>query len=236
MVVSVLTAWGCGSEHGHWGYEGETGPAHWAQLSAENAACGTGRSQSPIDIVATEVGDLPPLVLHYDGRVTGIMNNGHAVQLDVEPGNWMEVNGRRWPLAQVHFHGPSEHHIGGVNFPLEAHFVHRNDAGDLAVLAVLFREGESDAVLPGLSAPLPRPGDPARPLSLPLRDLAPSHNDLAYFRYDGSLTTPPCTEGVQWHVLQSARPLAPGQLSAFTQAVNPNARDIQPLHARLVRR
>jgi carbonic anhydrase len=107
MVASLLTAWGCESGHPHWGYEGKAGPDHWAQLSADNAACGSGRSQSPIDIVAPEDVDLPPIDLQYNGRLTAITNNGHAVQLEVEPGNWLEIAGHRWALAQVHFHSPA---------------------------------------------------------------------------------------------------------------------------------
>lgn len=238
-VFSLLAAWSCtgGQDQPrdiHWGYEGEGAPAHWAALSAEYATCGSGAAQSPIDIVLTEDVDLPPLALQYAGRVTAAVNNGHAVQLDVEPGNHLDVAGRQWTLAQVHFHAPSEHRVNGEPFPLEAHFVHRDDAGNLAVLSRLFREGDAHPALDAIGAPLPARGDAPRPLAVPLSMLLPADADLAHYRYDGSLTTPPCTEGVQWYVLRTVEMLSPEQLAAFTRAAGPNARGVQPLNGRRV--
>lgn len=235
VVAGLATASCAAHEAAHWSYTGESGPEHWGSLSPEFAGCASGQRQSPIDIAATGDANLPPMTATYGGRSTQIVNNGHAIQLDVEAGQTLEIGGRRWTLAQVHFHTPAEHRVRGEWFPLEAHFVHRDADGNLAVVGQLYRPGAADAVLAEIVPALPGAAGDARPLAIPLSTFGPSAPALAYYRYDGSLTTPPCTEGVAWHVMQAIRQASPAQIAAFVNLTHENARPLQPLHGREVR-
>lgn len=237
VAASVVTAWSCTQAHEkagvHWTYTGEAGPAHWGALSPDFTACASGQRQSPTDIVPPSQASLGPVVLHYDGATTTVVNNGHAIQLNVEPGNWLEVDGHRSDLAQVHLHSPSEHRIKGEQFPLEAHFVHTGEAGTLTVVSVLYRGGEASALLAGILSTLTSDTREATPFTMPLSAFGPGTRS-AYFHYEGSLTTPPCTEGVAWYVLQDTHSATTDQIAAVTRLVGENARPVQPLYGRQV--
>jgi carbonic anhydrase len=235
MVGSVAAASCTAHEAVHWSYTGESGPEHWGSLSPEFAGCASGQRQSPIDIVPAGEADRPPMVVQYGGRSTQIVNNGHAIQLDVEAGQTLAIDGRRWTLAQVHFHTPAEHRVRGEWFPLEAHFVHRDADGHLAVVGQLYRPGAADAVLAQIVPSLPGGAGESRALAIRLSGLGPSAPALAYYRYDGSLTTPPCAEGVAWHVMQDIRQASPAQIAAFVNLTHENARPLQHLNGREVR-
>lgn len=216
--------------HAQWSYEGEHGPAHWAASFPECA----GTAQSPIDLTGAEPAELMPLQFGYreaEGRVRDL---GHAIQVDID-GGALQVGDDRYELRQIHFHAPSEHTIDGKAADAAAHFVHADAAGALAVVAVLFVAG--DAAYPaidGLWRHLPGAEHADKPIALNVADLLPPRH--GYYTYQGSLTTPPCTEGVRWIVLQDPLHVSAGQLQALQGFYNGNARPVQPLNDRSIRR
>jgi len=234
LVVWLLVLPSHGEEEIHWTYSGEHGPEHWAELSEAFVSCGVGLNQSPIDIVKPVEAELAPIELFRRGSTTTLVNNGHTLQVNVEPGSWLTVEGMKFELLQFHFHSPSEHRIQGEPFPLEAHLVHRNDKSELAVVAVLFRYGEPNRGLTAIEASASSEIGKVVPLSIPLADLATASAQEQYYRYSGSLTTPPCTEGVRWYVLEDTRSVSNEQVSAFVDLIGEDARGPQPLNARLV--
>lgn len=228
-----LQAWA-----GAWSYSGAQGPEHWAELTAEYEACGTGRNQSPVDLRGALDADLQPMKFHYEAGVQDVVNNGHTVQVNVSPGSYIEVNGEQYELKQFHFHAPSENLIEGRSFPLEGHFVHANKNGNLAVVAVMYTDDGDGERLRQLWQQLPGQSGEKKDLrSLKLAaasSILPS--DRSYYRFNGSLTTPPCSEGVLWLVMKDSVAVSPGQVAAFRQAIggHANNRPVQPLNARAV--
>lgn len=229
-VSSILLA----AEDKHWSYSGDTGPENWAKLSPEFAACGIGFNQSPINITKTVAADLEPLQFNYKSNSTVIVNNGHTLQIDAGPDSWLRAGGDNFQLMQFHVHSPSEHRVNGEIFPLEGHFVHRNKKGALAVVAVLFRAGEWNNDLARFGAAAPKELHQPEPINLEFADLELFRNHESYYRYNGSLTTPPCTEGVQWYVLKDPGQIAPEQAVAFVTLIGEDARGPQPINARIV--
>jgi len=234
LGASLVAAAAFAGEGIHWGYSGPSGPDHWAELSEEFAACAEGRNQSPIDIAAPVEANLTPIELDYSGRTAALLNNGHTIQVDVSPGSSLSADGLEFELVQFHFHSPSENRVRGERFPLEAHFVHKGASGELAVLAVLFRSGAAEPSLESIWANIPAKAGESTALELALSELSFMPQDRSYYRYSGSLTTPPCTEGVRWYVLKSNSSVSPEQASAFVDAIGENARAPQPLNSRLV--
>ena len=222
------------AEDGHWSYSGKTGPEHWAELSPEFAACGIGLNQSPIDITRTFETELDALQFNYDTTSTVIVNNGHTLQINVEPGSWMSIGDEDFQLLQLHFHSPSEHEIDGEKFALEGHLVHQDSSGGLAVVAVLFREGEWNSDLADFGTAGPTELNQPEPIEFEFADLELFRNHEFYYRYNGSLTTPPCTEGVRWHVLKEPGQIAPEQAANFVRLIGEDARGPQPVNARIV--
>jgi len=219
-----------------WSYSGESAAVHWGSLSPKFSACSEGRQQAPIDILDPVDAELPALELRYGLQLEQLAHTGHALQAFVFPGSWLVANGHRFELLEFHFHSPSENRIGGKQFPLEAHFVHRGLRGEIAMLGVLFEVGARNRSLADILAAVPHgPGTAeAGHLKLRAQDLLP--DERAYFLYSGSLTTPPCTEGVRWFVMQTPLAGSTPQIAEFLAAVGPNARSAQPLHSRLVLR
>lgn len=229
LSVSAFSAGGI-----HWEYSGEAGPEHWAKLDPEYSAC-AGKNQSPVNLTAFVESELAPLVFSYGGGSAEILNNGHTVQINALPGSSLSVDGMQFALKQFHFHAPSENLIDGKSFPLEAHLVHADQDGHLAVVAVLFTEGAANTVLEKAWAHLPETaGDPLTlPPGISPLDLLPSNRD--YYRYNGSLTTPPCSEGVRWLVMKNPVPASKAQVDAFTHVMHhPNNRPVQAVNARSV--
>ena len=217
----------------HWGYSGEAGAAHWAELSP---AC-AGSNQSPVDLARFAEADLPPIQFSYAASVIDVVNNGHTVQVASAPGSQITIDGRIYRLLQVHFHAPSEHHINGDSFPLEAHLVHAAENGDLAVVGVMYEAGDANGALAETLANVPDAVDEKHMFSAPLApaDLLPAERD--YYRLSGSLTTPPCTEGVLWLVMKQPMAASPAQIETFAKMLpEPNNRPLQPLNARIVLR
>jgi len=221
-------------EDSHWSYSGETGPENWAKLSPEFAACGIGFNQSPINITETIAADLETLQFDYESNSTVIVNNGHTLQINVGPNSWLRAGSENFQLMQLHFHSPSEHQIKGEIFPLEGHFVHRNASGALAVVGVLFRIGEWNTELARFGAAAPNELNQPAPIILDFADLEFYRDHESYYRYNGSLTTPPCTEGVQWYVLKKPGHIAAEQAVSFVTLIGEDARGPQPINARIV--
>jgi len=222
-----------GDDAPHWTYKGDTGPEHWAELSPDYVTCGIGVHQSPVDIVNTIAAKLDPLVFDYQSRGTEIVNNGHTLQVNAEPGSELRVGGEIFELLQIHVHSPSEHRINGEAFPLEAHFVHQDAQGSLAVVAVLFRSGAWNEYLAKIGNEAPEVGRSAT-IDLDFRTLPIYHDHLSYYRYSGSLTTPPCTEGVRWFVLKAVTTASPAQAATFVSFIGEDARGPQPINARVI--
>ena len=220
----------------HWGYAGDTGPLRWAELSAAYRAC-AGSNQSPVDLARFAEADLAPIQFDYAASGVEVVNNGHTVQVTSAAGSQLTVDGRVYRLRQFHFHAPSEHRVNGESFPMEAHLVHTAADGALAVVAVLFSAGDASAALAGTLKNVPASANETHVFRSPLApaDLLPANRD--YYRLNGSLTTPPCTEGVLWLVLKQPALASPAQIEALTKLLpGPNNRPLQPLNARIVLR
>jgi len=236
LAAVILVGSAVAGEDVHWTYSGEHGPEHWGELSEAFEACSEGRNQSPVDIVDPVDADLEPIVLSYGGSTTAVVNNGHTLQVDVGPGSSLYVDGQKFELVQFHVHSPSEHRIGGKAFPMEAHFVHSNDRSELAVVGVLFRDGSRHPGLGAIGAAAPAEAGKSEPFDIPVGDLAVVPDGRAHYRYSGSLTTPPCTEGVRWLILEETGSLSSEQVETFVNLIGEDARGPQPLNGRLVLR
>ncbi len=224
------------ADHGtHWGYSGAEGPAHWGKLDPHFTTCQTGNSQTPIDLANFVDSQKPPIGFHYQPGGEDEVNNGHTIQINYDHGSSITLDGRDYELKQYHFHTPSENHIRGREFPMEAHLVHADRDGHLLVIAVMFNEGDENPALTTPWAAMPDHPDGSAHLDrlASAEELLPKNRD--YYRFTGSLTTPPCTEGVTWIVMKEPVSASAAQISRFTQSIgHPNNRPIQPLNARVV--
>lgn len=219
----------------HWAYTGHHGsPAHWGELDPKFEACATGKTQSPIDIRDAVKADLPALDFSYPALAPTLVNNGHTVQVNLPDGASLKVGERSYKLLQFHFHTPSEEAVNGKRFAMVAHFVHRDADGKLGVVGLLLKAGQPNAAFAPVFAHLPRPGESITVdgLALDLAAMLPA--DKGYYSFAGSLTTPPCSEGVSWMVLKQPVALGPKQIAAFRQLFNANARPLQPVNGRLL--
>ncbi len=217
----------------HWSYEGETGPAQWSELDKANEACLEGSKQTPIDITNARVANLPDLTFNYAPITGSVVNNGHTIQIDVTPGDTMTTKGITYGLAQFHFHGPSEHTVGGKAYPLEMHLVHKDPSGKLAVVGVLIGEGVENAAFKAVIDNLPTEENKPKAIVAPIDPKAMIPAIQATYRYDGSLTTPPCSEGVDWNVMAQPITMSKAQIAAITAKFHePNNRPVQKLGSR----
>lgn len=220
----------------HWTYDGSEGPAHWGSLDATWSACSTGKEQSPIDLggkLAPRQGSIDE---HFLNSSLVLFHNGHTVQAALDHGSTLTVEASQYNALQFHFHHPSEHTVNGKTFPAEIHLVHRNVNGALAVLGVFIAGDATDnPALEALIVRLPLVAGDSVKVSSPvdvgtlLGAQADSEN---YFSYLGSLTTPPCTEGVHWIVRERPIQASARQLERLKKALGENARPVQPLFAR----
>ena len=217
----------------HWTYEGEEGPEHWGDLDPAYKFCGTGKNQSPIDVTAPVEQDLANIVFHYQPSEVNILNNGHTVQVNYDAGSYIELNGARYDVAQFHYHAPSEHAVDGKLFAAELHIVHKSADGSLAVVGILLDEGvQNDAYLP-FTENLPAKESEATDAGVTINaaDLLPA--EQTSFRYSGSLTTPPCSEGVNWLLMTTPVEISTEQIEALTSLFEEgNNRPVQPLNDR----
>jgi carbonic anhydrase len=231
----ALAAWSSHAEGPHWSYAGHGGPMHWAHLDAAFEACANGTRQSPIDIRDAVKAELPALGFQYGGAEPTIVNNGHTIQVNLPAGQSLSVGDKTYELLQFHFHTPSEEQIAGKHAAMVAHFVHRNAAGELGVVGVLIQPGKSNAAYAPIFEHLPRTGEriTVDGLKLDLPALLPA--DKGYYAFEGSLTTPPCSEGVNWMVLKTPVRLGADQIKAFRRIYNANARPIQAANGRVIK-
>lgn len=233
-ALSLAAAGASEHEHAHWGYAGAGAPAEWGRLSPDFAACETGRAQSPVDIVHAVPATLGPIAVHYQAGPMQVVNNGHTIQANAAPGSFIELEGGHFDLAQFHFHHPSEHAVDGKRAPMELHLVHRNAAtGELAVLGVMIVPGAASPVLDAVWAAMPaQEGTAPDPVAVDPAELLPA--DPAYFRYEGSLTTPPCSEVVHWITYKQPVTASDAQIERFATLFSDNARPLQPLNRRFI--
>lgn len=219
----------------HWSYQGEGGPLNWGKLNPANAKCDSGERQSPIDIRDGIKVDLDPIVFDYKASRFSVLDNGHTIQVNIGAGNYISVLGHNYELVQFHFHKPSEERVNGKSFEMVAHLVHKDTDGNLAVVAVLIERGKAHSLVQHVWNNLPlEKNEPVQALStMDMNDILPVKRD--YFTYMGSLTTPPCTEGVLWLVMKEPIEISPDQLAIFSRLYPMNARPIQKNSGRLIK-
>jgi len=236
LAAALLVATGSAlpaQEHPHWSYEGAAAPDHWGELEKDYAPCKLGKEQSPVDIRDTKKADLPPIAFAYTPGPAEIVNNGHTVQVTPSAGGSIRVGASEYKLVQFHLHTPSEERIQGQPHAMVAHFVHKNAAGNLAVVAVLLDGGRESGAWKPIFESLPGGEGETRALTGvdPARLLP---RGLGYFTFLGSLTTPPCSEGVRWFVLKEPVTVSPADIAAFQKLYPHNARPVQPLNGRTI--
>jgi carbonic anhydrase len=216
----------------HWTYSGEEGPEAWGDLATEYALCKTGKSQSPIDFTyaVTHSGGI---TMSYQPTHVNMVNNGHTIQVNYDPGSYMELDGVRYDLLQFHFHAPSEHTENGTTATMELHLVHKSAEGNLAVVGLMLDAGADNAVLAKFWDKIP-----TKPEAITLTDTINIAEALPtaspYYSYSGSLTTPPCSEGVKWTVLDDRGQVSPAQVQSFMTIIGMDARPVQPLNDRVL--
>jgi len=259
-LLSLMLILGCGSEQNaqmaekqeakssarpaHWGYGEENGPAKWASLDPAYSECGQGHSQSPIDISApaaeslsewdTEYGVTQIRIAHHQ-HVESIIDNGHTIQVNYSKGSTLTIEGKAYELKQFHFHTPSENTVNGNHYPMEMHMVHQSADGALAVYSAFFEQGDHNSNFDPIVKNLPNKAGDAHDLkdvTIDLDNLLPKSHNAYHFM--GSLTTPPCSEGVNWLVAVEAVQMSPEQLNEFAKRLNNNNRPTQPLYGRTI--
>jgi carbonic anhydrase len=219
----------------HWDYSGADGPEAWGQMKPEFSKCSSGTRQSPIDIRDGFKVELEAVSFDYKPSAFRVIDNGHTVQVNVAPGNFIEVMGRRFELVQFHFHRPSEERIDGKQFDMVVHLVHKDLDGHLAVIAVLLTRGSAQPIVQSVwnNLPLEKGEELAARTPLNPADLLPT--ERTYFTYMGSLTTPPCSEGVLWMVMKKPVEVSTDQIGIFSRLYPMNARPVQSASGRLIK-
>lgn len=221
----------------HWGYSGHEGPEYWGDLAEKFATCKAGVNQSPIDITSTIDAELQPITFNYKASGMQIVNNGHTIQINYDKGSTITVEGKTFNLLQFHFHAPSENTIDSKAFAMEGHFVHADDKGNLAVIGVMLNEGAENSSLANIWTIMPDHAGKTVVAdgTMNAMDLMPENKD--YYRFDGSLTTPPCSEGVTWMVMKNPINVSSEQAHKFAELFHGNnARPVQPINARTILR
>lgn len=238
-MFAALIAWGESTAEVLWGYEGNRGPAHWGSLDQGFSACAQGTEQSPVDLAAetdrpaAETDrDHPAIEFDYGLHLAMVANNGHTIQVNLERGSGITLDGTRYELLQFHFHHGSEHTFDGAQLPMEMHLVHRSDRGALAVVGVLLGEGAASEALAPVWERFPSQANWAVALPEEIDVMALLPEPRTAWRYRGSLTTPPCTEGVSWIVMSKPVTLSAAQIMAFGALYPRNFRPPQPLLGR----
>ena len=235
-LCPVCASAGLAAEGPHWSYEGATGPDKWGSLGGADNVCATGTQQSPVDIKGPVRAALPRLDIAWKRKADTIVNNGHTIQLNFADGGTLRVGRDTYKLAQFHFHRPSEHLFEGKGAAMEVHFVHAAEGGGNGVIGVLMAAGRSNATFSKIVSTMPAQEGPpvkADPAIDPY-GLLPGGRD--YFRYAGSLTTPPCAETVAWMVLSRPIEVAAADIASFAKLYPDNSRPAQKLNRRFLLR
>jgi carbonic anhydrase len=232
-----------------WDYEGAKGAEHWSELDPDYAVCNTGKEQSPIDIQNTEKADLPALRFESkSGPLKYLVNNGHTIRVNYHDapgtGNLLIVGDKTYQLTQFHFHHPSEEYIHGNPYAMVAHLMYRSSDGKAVGVAVLLKAGSANATIAKIWEHMPRTEskvltdfshqeEEVAGVEINPAGLLP--DNLAYYTYMGSVTAPPCTEGVKWLVLKTPVDISERQINAFARLYPHDVRPIQPLNERVVK-
>lgn len=234
VLLPLLLSPTAGEEGPHWDYRGDAGPENWGDLVPAFEMCAKGKNQSPINLEADIHADLP--VLGFDYKNPGIveeLNTGHAIQEQTRPGNFLVFDDDRFELKQLHFHSPSEHLVDDESYPMEVHLVHQDEKGRIAVVGLLFVEGKRNELMDRLPSFRVARGEDPYGDPIDYNELITDRGE--YFLYNGSLTTPPCTEGVRWIVIKQPIVASPEQIQHFHDLLGfDNNRPIQPHNSRLI--
>ncbi len=240
LGLGVLSAGLTSAQHSDWGYTGDTAPEKWGYIQGAEK-CGQSKSQSPINIVNTKVklnGKLPAPKFNYSlGDVKDIVDNGHSLQFDFKEGSYMEFEGTKYMLIQFHAHEESEHTIDGVRYPLELHFVHKSAAGKIIVVGVMVKEGEENSYFEKLKVfkSLAKNAKEDTDIAFDPEKMYPTNK--AYYTYEGSLTTPPCSDQVTWIVFKNPITMTEGEIEDVAKHLpKSNNRPVQPINGRVVNR
>jgi len=241
LIVAFMLAFGTTSvaqehqpEH-TWDYGDTLGPSHWGDLKPEFATCKTGHRQSPIDIRNARKTDLPAIEFDYKASPLHIIDNGHTIMINYAPGSSISVGGKKYVLKQFHFHRPSEEKINGKGYDMVVHLVHADEAGNLAVVAVLLQRGQDNPLIHELWNDLPKEKEKEELLDnvqIDVTQLLPA--DHGYYTFPGSLTTPPCSENVTWFVLKHPLAVSSAEINQFSKLYRHDARPTQPPYDRAV--
>jgi carbonic anhydrase len=222
-----------------WDYDGPRGAAHWSELDPDYAACNTGREQSPIDIRNARKTRLPAIRFEYQtSPVNYVINNGHTIRVNYHDapgsGNFLVVGDKRYHLTQFHFHRPSEEYLNGKQYAMVLHLMHTADDGEVAGVAVMLEKGDANQTIQQVWDHMPaKEGQEAAPgVNLDPSSMLP--HDTGYFQYRGSVTAPPCTEGVQWFVMKGTVSISARQIATFARLYPNDVRPVQPLNGRIV--
>lgn len=217
-----------------WSYDGEANPTRWAELNPDFATCELGKDQSPINITGAVKGKPAQISFNYNSTPLVIVNNGRTVQVNYAPGSTVTIDGEEYALLQFHFHTPSEHTIAGNASAMELHLVHRNAAGKLAVVGVMMKEGIANPIIAKIWQNIPSTGktNTVENSGINASNLLPKSK--SYFSYVGSLTTPPCSEGVRWNLLTEPMTASEDQIIAFKHIYKVDARPVQPTNGRVI--
>lgn len=220
---------------GSWGYTGETTPEHWGSLDPAYTLCASGSNQSPIDLTNFTEAELEPIHFNYTGLVTEIAHTGHAIQANYTAGSTIKVSGKVFTLQRIDFHAPSEHLVNGGQIPVEGHFIHTDNDGNIAIIAVMYTLGNEHPELKKIWQQMPTQAGKKVGMTSQVRAGTLMPENKEYYRVNGSLTTPPCTEGVLWMVMKNPVPVGEKQIKKLVQALkHPNNRPVQPINARLI--
>jgi carbonic anhydrase len=230
---AMTKAHGHHKDKAHWSYSGVTGPQYWGTLSDKYKMCSTGTRQSPIDLRYQRPAGEGNLKFDYRASAWEVVNNGHAIQVNFEKGNHFYHNGHKYELLQMHFHAPSEHTLSGRSFPVEAHFVHKDSSGQLAVVGVFFESVQENPFLKSIWSRIPsKKNKPVQAKGEKLNPTALLPAVRTHYNYAGSLTTPPCSEGVNWVVLNTPMKMSSGQLAQYRSFYSKTNRPVQPVNTR----
>ncbi len=219
-----------------WGYTGTTAAAYWGTLNSSYDTCVSGQSQSPINISEyLQETNMPALEPGYVDSGLSVYNNGKTVEVNFDEGSYFTNNGQQYNLLKLTFHTPSEHYLDGAPYPMEAQFVHQTESGSVGIVSVMLKLGAHNPVIEGIwqNAPITA-GETKEVGTVKINAGALMPQSLSHYHYTGSLTTPPCTEGVEWFVMKDTVELSETQLKAFQALFPVNARPIQPLNDRVV--
>lgn len=232
LILSLPAAYGQSHE---WGYDPADGPDKWGSIEPAFAACADGKHQSPVDVHGAKKVALPPIEFKYQPAPLKVIDNGHTVQMNYASGSTITVGGQTYELNQFHFHRPSENHLNGKTFPMELHLVHKNSEGKLAVVGVFLTVGAENPAIKSEWAHIPQEKGKevtVEGVTIDAAQLLPKSH--SYYTFEGSLTTPPCSEGVVWFVMKEPTKISKAELDTFNHLYSHDARPVQPLNDRSV--